>query len=51
MSKLLKELYLDSAVRHADGLDKEHADDKPVINDGKKVSWTRFKQGGMPTNA
>ena len=51
VGKLLKELYLDSAVRHADALDKEHEDDKPVINDGKKVSWTRFKQGGMPTNA
>jgi hypothetical protein len=51
VGKLLKELYLDSAVRHADALDKEHEDDKPVINDGKKISWTRFKQGGMPANA
>ena len=51
VGKLLKELYLDSAVRHADALDKEHEGDKPVVNHGKKVSWTRFKQGGMPTNA
>ena len=48
VGKILKELYLDSAVKRADALDKEHAGDKPVINDGKSISWKKFKQAGMP---
>ena len=48
VGKLLKELYLDSAVKRADALDKEHAGDKPVINDGTEISWKKFKQAGMP---
>ena len=48
VGRLLKELYLDSAVRRADALDKEHEKDKPVINDGKEISWKKFKQAGMP---
>ena len=43
VGKLLKELYLDSAVKRADALDKEHEDDKVPINDGKNISWTNFK--------
>ena len=43
VGKLLKELYLDSAVKRADALDKEHEDDKVPINDGKEISWTNFK--------
>lgn len=48
VGRLLKELYLDSAVRRADALDKEHEKDKPVVNDGKEISWKKFKQAGMP---
>jgi len=47
IGKLLKELYLDSAVRRADTLDAEHADEKEPINDGKKISWVNFKQSGI----
>lgn len=50
VGKLLKELYLDSAVKRADNLDKEHEDETPPINDGKEISWKKFKQGGMPLN-
>jgi hypothetical protein len=47
VGKLLKELYLDSAVKRADALDKEHEDEKVPINDGKEISWNRFKLAGM----
>ena len=48
VGKLLKELYLDSAVKRADALDREHANDKPAIVDGRAISWKNFKQAGMP---
>ena len=48
VGKILKELYLDSAVKRADALDKEHDKDKPVINNGTKMNWKKFKQSGMP---
>ena len=48
VGKILKELYLDSAVKRADALDKEHEKDKPVINNGTKMTWRKFKQAGMP---
>ena len=48
VGKLLKELYLDSAVKHADALDKEHEDEKVPINDGREISWNKFKLAGMP---
>ena len=48
VGRLLKELYLDSAVKRADTLDKEHEGDKPVINNGQEISWRKFKQVGMP---
>lgn len=47
VGKILKELYLDSAVRHADKLDKKHAEDKPIINEGREISWKSFKQTNM----
>ena len=51
VGQLLKELYLDSAVRRADNLDKEHAGEKPVINDGKEISWKKFKSLKSSNNA
>lgn len=48
VGKLLKELYLDSAVKRADALDREHANDKPAIVDGRAISWKNFKKAGMP---
>lgn len=41
--KILKELYLDSAVKRADNLDKEneHMRVKPV--EGKNISWSQYK--------
>ena len=51
VGRLLKELYLDSAVRRADALDKEHNKEKPVIEAGKEISWKKYKQVGMPKSA
>jgi hypothetical protein len=43
IGRLLKELYLDSAVRRADNLDKEHAKDTVAPNLGKNISWKSYK--------
>tara|TARA_B110000008_G_C16867900_1_gene523550 strand:- start:32 stop:541 length:510 start_codon:yes stop_codon:yes gene_type:complete len=48
VGRLLKEMYLDSAVKRADALDKEHSGEKEPINEGKSISWNKFKQVGMP---
>ena len=48
VGRLLKELYLDSAVKRADALDKEREGEKEPVNDGKPISWSKFKQVGMP---
>jgi hypothetical protein len=44
VGKILKELYLDSAVKHADNLDKQHAEEKTPINDGQTISWKEYKR-------
>jgi len=42
---LLKELYVDSALKKADKLDKEHASDKPQIEykEPVNISWKQYK--------
>jgi len=47
IGKLLKELYLDSAVKRADSLDAEYSNNKEPVNDGKKISWLNYKQAGL----
>lgn len=42
VGKYLKELYVDSAVRCADNLDKEHEAEKVQINEGSNISWKDF---------
>jgi hypothetical protein len=44
VGKLLKELYVDSALRRGDNLDKEYATQKVEPNAGKKISWKEYKQ-------
>jgi hypothetical protein len=44
VGKLLKELYVDSALRRGDKLDKEYATQKVEPNVGKKISWKEYKQ-------
>ena len=43
VGKLLAELYLDSAVKRADNLDKEHEHLKVAPVEGKKISWKEYK--------
>jgi hypothetical protein len=48
VGKILKQLYLDSAVKTADALDKERATDNEVINinipEVKNISWRDYKK-------
>jgi len=41
VGRLLKEMYLDSAVRRADRLDQEHPKEAP--EEGQRVTWKEFK--------
>lgn len=43
VGKYLKELYVDSALRRAENLDKEHEADKVAYVEPKSVSWKEFK--------
>lgn len=44
IGKVLKELYVDSATKRMDNLDAKYEADKPVPNEGKKLSWKEFKK-------
>jgi len=44
VGKILKELYLDSAVKRADNLDKEYEGMRITPVEGKPVSWKDFKK-------
>jgi hypothetical protein len=51
VGRLLKEMYLDSAVRRADRLDEEHSsskeDEEEKPSEGKPVSWKEFKRSSV----
>lgn len=42
--KVLKELYIDSATKRMDNLDKIHNEEKELPNTGKSVSWKDYKK-------
>ena len=44
VGKILKELYIDSALKRSDNLDKEHGttEKEPVV-EGLNISWKQFK--------
>ena len=44
IGKILKELYLDSAVKRADNIDREMESQKEKPNDGKAISWSEYKK-------
>ena len=44
VGKILKELYIDSAMKRGDKLDKEYATEKAEPVEGKKISWKEYKQ-------
>jgi hypothetical protein len=44
IGKILKELYLDSAIKRADNLDKERDQSEVVeLVEPKEISWREFK--------
>ena len=43
VGKILKELYIDSAIKRADNLDKEHEEQKEKPVDGVAISWRDYK--------
>jgi hypothetical protein len=44
VGKILKELYIDSAIKTADNIDKEYAQEKVEPEEGKPISWKEYKQ-------
>lgn len=46
VGKILKEIYVDSALKLSDNLDKKYANDSttPVKVEGVKLSWKEFKE-------
>lgn len=43
VGKILKEMYIDSAVRHGENLDKEHETEKVKKEDGRRINWKQYK--------
>jgi hypothetical protein len=43
VGKILKELYIDSAIKRGENLDKEREAERVEPNTGKKMSWKDFK--------
>jgi hypothetical protein len=43
VGKILKEMYIDSAVRHGDNLDKEHEHEKVKKENGRRINWLQYK--------
>jgi hypothetical protein len=44
VGKILKKLYIDSAVKHGERMDKERESEKVVPNEGKSISWKAYKE-------
>jgi len=47
IGKILKELYLDSAIRTADNLDKKYEDGKLPPVEAKQISWKEYKKQNL----
>lgn len=43
IGKLLKEIYVDSALKRCDNLDKEHENEKKEVKEVINMSWKEFK--------
>ena len=44
VGKILKEMYVDSALKRSENLDKEYAIEQVTPMEGKKISWKEYKQ-------
>lgn len=47
VGKLLKKIYIDSALKKADKLNKAYDEDAPVIKEPKNISWAEFKKKNL----
>jgi len=48
VGNILKELYLDSAVKRADALDEQNNSEKQPVNNGKSINWSKYKLTSKP---
>lgn len=44
IGRVLKELYVDSAVKRADALDEQYKSEKVEKNEGSSISWKEYKK-------
>ena len=44
VGKILKKIYIDSALRKANKLNKDHEDDNTVFKEPKNITWAEFKK-------
>lgn len=44
VGKILKKIYIDSALRKANKLEKEHEGERTVFKEPKNISWSQFKE-------
>jgi len=49
VGRVLKEMYLDSAVKHGENLDKKYQDEQPVKIPEKLISWKQYKEQTVNT--
>jgi hypothetical protein len=47
VGKVLKELYIDSAVKRGDNLDKQYEEEKPKFVEGQSISWKQYKKTAL----
>ena len=47
VGKILKELYVDAAIKRADALDRENKKEEVVYEEEKKISWKEYKKMQM----
>lgn len=50
IGKILKELYLDSAIKRADKLDKQYESEKPSSEPVREISWKKYKKMNPPSH-
>lgn len=48
VGSLLKELYIDSALKKAKKLDQQHQDEEPVMRKPKSISWKQYAASKVP---
>jgi len=49
VGRVLKEMYLDSAVKHGENLDKKYQNEQPVKIPEKLISWKQYKENPPTT--